>query len=114
MAKSDLAAFIKDIKYVLEKRTELMWHYLAKDNWDLFIFHIMETDRLFHFTWEFFQNNDPLFINIYRDFFSGLDKIIGDVISSIGNSMHLLLLSDHGFTTLKQEVYLNRWLWEND
>jgi predicted AlkP superfamily phosphohydrolase/phosphomutase len=23
-------------------------------------------------------------------------------------------LSDHGFTTLKQEVYLNRWLWEND
>jgi len=114
LAKSDLAAFLKDLNHVLEKRIEMMWYYFVKEEWDFFMTHIMETDRLHHFTFEFFEKNDPVFLKIYEKFYSRLDMLIGKVVSKIDKETHLILLSDHGFTTLKQEVYLNRWLWEND
>ena len=60
------------------------------------------------------ENNDPVFVNIYERFFKRLDDLIGQVVERIDDGTSLILLSDHGFTTLKQEVYLNRWLWEND
>lgn len=114
LAKKDLTAFIKDLYAVLEKRIEMMWHYFEREEWDFFITHIMETDRLHHFTWEFMKNKDPFFLKIYQNFYSRLDELIGEMLNRIAKETHLLLLSDHGFTTLKQEVYLNRWLWEND
>jgi predicted AlkP superfamily phosphohydrolase/phosphomutase len=113
-AKTDLAAYLNELNAVLEKRIETMWYYFARETWDFFMTHIMETDRLFHFTWEYMENKDPVFINIYQRFFRRLDDLIGQIIESIDQSTTLMLLSDHGFTTLKQEVYLNRWLWEND
>jgi predicted AlkP superfamily phosphohydrolase/phosphomutase len=114
LAKTDLAAFITDLNQVLEKRIEILWHYFEKEQWDFFMVHIMETDRLHHFTWEFRVNNDPLFVNIYNKFYAKLDSLIGEIYTRIDVNSHFMLLSDHGFTTLKQEVYLNRWLWEND
>lgn len=114
LAKTDLAAFINALNTVLDKRIEMMWHYFDKEPWDFFMTHIMETDRLFHFTWEFMQNNDPVFMDIYQRFFKKLDDLIGRIVAKIDVHTTLMLLSDHGFTTLKQEVYLNRWLWEHD
>lgn len=114
IAKTDLAAFLVELRTVLEKRIEMMWHYFEKEEWEFFMAHIMETDRLFHFTFEHFQNNDPVFVKIYQRFFKKLDDLIGDIVRRIDDNTSLMLLSDHGFTTLKQEVYLNRWLWEND
>ncbi len=114
LAKTDLASFLRDLNEVLEKRIEMMWYYYEKEHWDFFLAHIMETDRLHHFTWEFMENKDPLFVKIYEKFYSRLDDLIGEVAARIKKETALVLLSDHGFTTLKQEVYLNRWLWEND
>ena len=113
-AKTDLAAFLVELREVLEKRIETMWHYFEQEEWDFFMTHIMETDRLFHFTWEYFENNDPVFIQIYQRFFKRVDDLIGQIMERIDVNTSLMLLSDHGFTTLKQEVYLNRWLWEYD
>jgi len=114
LAKTDLAAFLMVLRQVLEKRIEVMWHYFDQENWDFFMTHIMETDRLFHFTWELMENNDPLISGFYEGFFRRIDDVIGRIMGSIDDNTTLMILSDHGFTTLKQEVYLNRWLWEND
>lgn len=114
LAKRNMADFLKDLDIVLEKRIEMMWYYFEKEQWDFFMTHIMETDRLFHFTWEYMESKDPVFVKIYERFFTRLDNLIGDIETRVNGNMQLMFLSDHGFTTLKQEVYLNRWLWEND
>lgn len=114
LAKKDLSAFFKDLYVVLEKRIEMMWHYFEKGNWDFFMAHIMETDRLHHFSWEYMEKKDPIFLNIYEKFYSRLDDLVGEILTRAGKETKILFLSDHGFTTLKEEVYLNRWLWEND
>jgi len=74
----------------------------------------MESDRLFHFTWEMQQNKDPIITKFYERFFKRLDDLIGEISQRTDEQTSLMLLSDHGFITLKQEVYLNRWLWQND
>ena len=110
MAKSDLNAFYNHLLDVLEKRIETMWHFWQQENWDFFMTHIMETDRLHHFFWEFMEQDHPVWADKFYYFYELIDQFIGNIIKEIPNGMPLMLLSDHGFTTLKKEVYLNRWL----
>ena len=39
-----------------------------------------------------------------------IDLLIGELLNKLPDDMALMLLSDHGFTTLHKEVYLNCWL----
>ncbi len=112
LAKSDLKAFIADLKEVLEKRIETMRHFLRQEKWDLFMAHIMEPDRLQHFTFEYYEQGLPEAVALYRSFYGRLDRLIGEIVDALDDDVALMLLSDHGFGSLKQEVYLNRWLWE--
>lgn len=112
LAKRNLDAFIADLNHVYEKRIRTMWEYFGREAWDFFMTHIMETDRLHHFTWELMETGHPKYESVFMQFYHKIDRLIGDIINKIPNDMELILLSDHGFTTLKKEVYLNRWLWE--
>ncbi|MEJ2544915.1 MAG: alkaline phosphatase family protein, partial [Calditrichaceae bacterium] len=97
---------------VLEKRIETMWHFWDQENWDFFMTHIMETDRLHHFFWEYMEQDHPVWAEKFYHFYKIIDKLIGDIILKIPGDISLMILSDHGFTTLKKEVYLNRWLYD--
>ncbi len=111
-AKRDLISFIRQLHSVLDKRIETMRHFWRQEKWDFFMTHIMETDRLHHFLWEYMENNHPEYAPLFFDFYQKIDCMIAEIIQTIPDDMELLLLSDHGFTTLKKEVCINRWLWE--
>ncbi len=113
IAKQDLTAFVRHLNDVLDKRIETMWHFWQRELWDFFMLHVMETDRLHHFLWEYAANNDPHFGPLFNAFYTKIDHFIGRVWEAVSDTHSLLLLSDHGFTTLKKEVYLNRWLYDN-
>ncbi|MBN2425501.1 MAG: alkaline phosphatase family protein [Calditrichaceae bacterium] len=110
LAKSDLFLFYKDVMDVLHKRIDVMNYFWRRESWDFFMVHIMETDRLQHFFWEFFETKKQPFYDMFIQFYRYIDKIIGDILSGIPDNMGFLALSDHGFTTLKKEVYINHWL----
>ena len=113
LAKTDLNAFYNHLIDVLERRIETMWHFWVQEKWDFFMAHIMETDRLHHFFWEYMDMAHPVWTEKFYHFYKLIDLLIGEIIQKIPDDMPLMLLSDHGFTTLKKEVYLNRWLMEN-
>jgi predicted AlkP superfamily phosphohydrolase/phosphomutase len=112
LAKTDLNAFYTHLVDVLERRIETMWHFWEQENWDFFMFHIMETDRLHHFFWEYMEQDHPVRAEKFYNFYALIDRFIGDIIYKIPKDIPLMILSDHGFTTLKKEVYLNQWLFE--
>ncbi len=109
LARKDPLLFLQDLNDVFDRRIEAMWHFYEQEPWDFFMTHIMETDRLHHFFWEFFQKKDALYTPLFLKFYHKIDNLLG----RIPRDRALLLLSDHGFTTLRKEVYLNRWLVEN-
>ncbi len=96
-----------------QKALNLLWD----EEWDYFEFVITGTDRLHHFLWHAWADPEhpqrPAFLDYYRQ----LDRIIARFASAFrksdGEEPGLYLLSDHGFTGIVQEVYLNAWLEKN-
>lgn len=113
IAKKDLNAFWQELNRVLEKRLELMFHFLRQEKWDFFMTHIMETDRLQHIFWKYFEEDQPPFAEKFRALYRRIDRAIGTLLNELDDEWAIMMLSDHGFTRLHMEFHLNRWLMEN-
>jgi len=70
----------------------------------------METDRLHHFLWEHMENGDEKYAPAFLKLYHKLDGLLGRLYDRLSDDTTLVVMSDHGFTALKKEVYLNRWL----
>lgn len=113
-ARTDLHGFINELNYVLDKRIETIQKFYDKENWDFFMAHIMAPDRLHHFVWEYFEQNDPFWTEQFYNIYKKIDNFIGILLKKIPKNDEFIILSDHGFTKLKKEVYINKWLYDNN
>ncbi|MFW5734030.1 MAG: alkaline phosphatase family protein [Oceanidesulfovibrio sp.] len=112
----DLDYLLAQLRKTLACRTRLLerfWHGL---DWDLFVFVLTETDRLFHFFHPAVEEQDhPLHgacIELLREW----DRAIGLVLErydALPQPKRLLALADHGFATLDVECDMNAWLREH-
>lgn len=111
-ARESMDLFADDLRETLRKREDALLYLIEKEEWDLFIATISETDRLHHFLWA--ASDDPshkyhgFFIEVYR----WIDRIIGELYDRVDRDTSVFMLSDHGFTHIKSEVYINKWLEE--
>jgi predicted AlkP superfamily phosphohydrolase/phosphomutase len=110
VARESLDAFIDDFRVTAEKRTEAVLSLMENQLWDLFFVVFMETDRLHHFMWQYMEENDPRYGPKFLDSYRLIDVLVGQILARLREDDQLIVLSDHGFTTLKREVYINVWL----
>ncbi len=110
VARESLEAFVEDFKITAEKRAEAVLHFMAEEEWDVFMVVFMETDRLHHFMWQYMEEGDPTYGPQFVDCYRRIDRLAGRILDQLEADDQLIILSDHGFTTLKREVYLNVWL----
>ena len=109
LARTDRAAFIKELFRTLQARRKITLH-LLKEPWDFFMLHVMETDRLHHFFWDAKDDSRSPFHNSFWGLYREIDQFIGELIATLPSDCALLMLSDHGFCALKREVDLNAYL----
>ena len=114
LVRTDPLAFIRQLIKAMDKRFEIANKLLSED-WDYFQLHIMETDRLLHFFIDHVlkTSNDELH-PLIDEFFRKLDKHIFLMVNSLISNSAIIVLSDHGFCPIKEEVQLNRWLENNN
>jgi len=112
VARQSLEDFIEDFKVTAEKRAEAVTYLMDKEEWALFFVVFMETDRLHHFMWQYMEDKDPKYGPMFLDAYRLIDALAGNILSKLSADDQLIILSDHGFTTLRKEVYLNVWLEE--
>ena len=112
LAYSDKNAFLAEITRALAARRELAFRFIEQEDWDFFMLHIMETDRMNHFFWGAKENREHLYHNEFWNLYSRVDDLIGRVIEELDEDTELMILSDHGFCGIHQEVDLNRYLTE--
>jgi len=72
----------------------------------------MGTDRLNHFLLAKGLDGDPEFGRDFFDCYQYIDSQLGRLLERLSDETPLVLLSDHGFTRIKQEVQLSRWMIE--
>ncbi len=103
---------LQEVEDVLERRIRAMFELMEKEPWDFFQCHIMETDRLHHFLWEEMEQDHPEYAPRFYAFYQRIDDMLARVRGRLDDDATLLVMSDHGFCTLKKEVYINYWLQE--
>ncbi|MBN1181906.1 MAG: alkaline phosphatase family protein [Bacteroidales bacterium] len=119
-AISNLAGLKAEIEKVFFD-TDLLWkeyEYQAdKDNFDLEFVTFTTLDRVQHYTWRYYDPNDPL--HEQDDFFSGciplllktFDEKLGAIMLKMNEGDSLVLVSDHGFRQRPYElINLNEYL----
>ena len=119
-AREDHQFLFEDLGRTLSGRELAAVHLWEEEEWDLFILVISGTDRLLHFLWDAYGNNDHSYHVHFIHYLKKVDLLVGrfyekykDLPGSKDNKNHFLMLSDHGFTGIRSEIYLNRWLQEN-
>jgi len=111
-AQESLEALAEEIDKTFEVRKKAIMHFLDTGEWDLFIGVITETDRLHHYLWVALEDENHPQHDFFIGFYKKLDAFIGEMYRKVGDQVPFIMLSDHGFTTIKKEVYLNAWLRE--
>jgi len=103
----------KELQHTLDGRLRV-FNSLWKEDWDYFEIVITGTDRLHHFIWNAYEDETHPYHQNFLDYYRNVDQVINSIVTSYhkltGNNEGIYLLSDHGFTSIKQEVYLNVWL----
>ena len=111
-AQESLEALAEEIDRTFEVRKKAIMHFLDTGDWDLFVGVITETDRLHHYLWVALDDESHPQHDFFIGFYKKLDAFIGEIYKKVGDDIPFVMLSDHGFTTIKKEVYLNTWLRE--
>jgi predicted AlkP superfamily phosphohydrolase/phosphomutase len=75
--------------------------------------HVMETDRLHHFLWQQMEEGHPAYAPAFYGFYRRIDDMLGQLAAKLDDNTTLMWMADHGFCTIKKEVYVNRWLMDN-
>jgi len=119
-ARQNHEFLFKDLAEILGARERVVEFLWKEVDWDLFIVVITGTDRLMHFLWDAYENEKHPYHQDFLNYFGKIDAFVGrvyDRFAALDGSQdqrnQFYMLSDHGFTKIKTEVYLNRWLEKN-
>ena len=108
--REDRKALMQDLFDTLNLRESVILTLMDTRPWDLFVGVITGTDRLHHFFFDALGDAGHPFHEDFMAYYRRLDVFVGRFVERIGARTRLIVLSDHGFTTLHSQIYLNHIL----
>jgi predicted AlkP superfamily phosphohydrolase/phosphomutase len=111
-ARENLDNLYPDLMRVFKARTGAFMKLYKEKKWDFAQLHIMETDRLYHFMWGHMDEGHPKYAKEFMEAFKAIDAFLDMIATTVGDDVTVVVMSDHGFCTVKKEIYLNRFLEE--
>ena len=111
--QEDRGPLLEDLHETLAARKRTMFALMKEEEWDVMQVHFMGTDRIAHFLIEQWEQGDPRYAPEFERYFAAIDNMLGELDAELDDRTALLSLSDHGFCSIKREVFVNRWLQEN-
>jgi predicted AlkP superfamily phosphohydrolase/phosphomutase len=105
-------------RHTFERHQTVAKRLVAEKDWDLFWVVFTGTDKMQHYFWKFGDPSHPEydqaladeFGNAIRDFFVRVDEVVGELVAEVGPETNVLVLSDHGFGPIYEELRLFQWL----
>jgi predicted AlkP superfamily phosphohydrolase/phosphomutase len=101
-------AFLQDVRYVIGRQRQMLFHELEQEGWQSLTFFFLFTDRVQHMLWRFVDPEHPLYDPELAQRYGGeirkayqeMDEIVGEVMERYVDAE----------TTLRKGVNLNTWL----
>ncbi|MFB6076131.1 MAG: alkaline phosphatase family protein, partial [Candidatus Aenigmatarchaeota archaeon] len=102
--------FLENLNHTVDMRTKVALDLLEGGNWNLFTIVYTGLDRLQHYFWKYSKNDKNKHTNSIEKHYIKLDSQIGKLLKKTDKDTYVIILSDHGFSRLNGEVYVNYWL----
>ena len=99
--------FLNDLDKTLHARIKAYRYLWDRYDWCTFMLVFTGTDRLMHFLWDAYEDENHRFHRDFIGHFKKIDRIIGEIISKLTKEDDFVILSDHGFEKLENDVYIN-------
>lgn len=99
-----------------DMQLKLLKDLIINEEWDFFMAVMIGTDRLQHMLWRHFDITHRRFIkdspykNALRDYYSYLDKRLGEILELLDGNTIVILASDHGMIKQEGKININNWL----
>lgn len=106
-AHQSLNLFLNDLRKTLTARIEAYRYLWNQYDWQTFMLVFTGTDRLSHFLWDAYEDENHTHHLAFLDHFRRIDEVIGEISNSLTEGDSLILLSDHGFELLEKDVNIN-------
>jgi predicted AlkP superfamily phosphohydrolase/phosphomutase len=100
----------KEYRYVLDRFQDgLLFYYFGN------------VDQISHMMWRAMDPQHPAYnpdidrqyAGVVEEAYTGLDAVVGETLSRMGEQDVLVVMSDHGFASWRRTFHLNDWLREN-
>lgn len=98
---------------MIKQRFSATKHLIKKYNPDFINLTIFHIDNIQHFYWKYMEANDAKFGNVIIDAWKLIDAEISELLNEFDSDLNIVLMSDHGFTSLKAVFDMDAWLMEN-
>lgn len=111
-AKDNADTLFSELEQCLASREAAARHFFDKETWDFAEVVITGTDRLQHFYWPSCTGNGPEQARA-QAYYRHCDDLLRRLVERFygkDDPEGLFLLSDHGFTEIQTEFYINAWL----
>jgi predicted AlkP superfamily phosphohydrolase/phosphomutase len=110
-------AYLEMVRQVLAEREAMLFDTLSQKDSELVVAVFVQTDRISHMFWRGLDKSHPLYGEsseaargaiqwIYQE----ADRILGKTLDQLNPEDRLIVLSDHGFSSFRRAINLNRWL----
>ena len=112
----DKARLKRDIWRMTETRFRLARHLLRHKPWDFFMMVEMGTDRIHHGFWKYMDPTHPKYVpgneweSVIEDYYIFVDQQIAMLLAELPEDTDVLVVSDHGATSLVGGIRVNEWL----
>jgi len=113
MAKRDLDEFMDDLIKVAEARINFTQWAWKEVQWDVFMIVFTETDRLHHFLFDAVEDSKNPRHERAMELYRRIDSWLGEILNKSTGEERFIVMSDHGFYRLEQEVHINVFLKEH-
>jgi predicted AlkP superfamily phosphohydrolase/phosphomutase len=106
--------FIDEWRQVMAGRRDLLMHLIQEQPWDLFMVVFSITDNMAHVFWTYFDPAHPnyhrdealSFREAFLDAYRQSDAILGELMAAAGEDTTTLVISDHGFGSVRPRQYI--------
>jgi predicted AlkP superfamily phosphohydrolase/phosphomutase len=100
-------ALFRQWDQILDNRSRVADYLIRTNDWDVFMIVLGVTDHIQHGTWTYYEPlhpdsrsaDAPRFREALFQYYEKTDTFIGRLLDGAGGSLHIVVLSDHGFGT---------------
>ena len=109
----DMDLHILDTKEVIKQRFVVAKYLLEKFKPAFFHVTIFHIDGIQHFFWKYMEKKDVKYGKVIEDSWKLIDDGIKTLLEEFGDEkIYVVLMSDHGFTSVKGTFQISQWLIE--